>query len=140
MLETVLRKQIVIAAPAEAVWDALTNPEKIKVYLFGTETLSDWKKGSSIRFTGTWDKKAYEDRGTILEFEENRKFQYTYWSSFSALPDVPENYSLITFSLEADGSSTGLTLEQSRFASQAAYDHSSENWDQVLEELRKLVE
>ena len=140
MLESMLKKQIVIAAPAEAVWDALTNPDKIKVYLFGTQTISDWKKGSSIRFTGTWEGKTYEDRGTILEFEENRKFQYTYWSSFSALPDVPENYSLITFSLEANGSSTGLTLEQSRFASQTAYDHSSENWDKVLAELRKLVE
>ncbi len=26
----------------------LTNPEKIKVYLFGTETITDWKIGSTI--------------------------------------------------------------------------------------------
>ncbi|MBL4624123.1 MAG: hypothetical protein JKY42_03145 [Flavobacteriales bacterium] len=36
-------KTIKINASTEQVWDALINPEKIKVYLFGTETITDWK-------------------------------------------------------------------------------------------------
>jgi uncharacterized protein YndB with AHSA1/START domain len=33
---------IEINADTNKVWDALINPEKIKVYLFGTETISEW--------------------------------------------------------------------------------------------------
>ncbi len=33
----------------------MTNPEKIKIYLFGTETGTDWKIGSSIIFKGEYD-------------------------------------------------------------------------------------
>ncbi|MFT4523676.1 MAG: hypothetical protein ACI8ZN_002631 [Bacteroidia bacterium] len=35
-------KSIAINASATQVWDALTDPEKIKVYLFGTEAITDW--------------------------------------------------------------------------------------------------
>jgi len=43
-------KSIAINSTAGEVWDALTKPEKIKVYLFGTETITDWKVGSPIVF------------------------------------------------------------------------------------------
>jgi len=35
-------------------------------YLFGTETKSDWRVGSSITLPGV-EGKPYEDKGTILE-------------------------------------------------------------------------
>ena len=49
-----------INAPVSKVWQALTDPALIKQYLFGTETKSDWKKGSSITYTGVWEGKSYE--------------------------------------------------------------------------------
>ena len=49
-----LRKTLSIKAPASKVWEALTSPEWIKQYLFGTNVIADWKVGSPIRFTGTW--------------------------------------------------------------------------------------
>lgn len=48
--ELTVKTSIEINADKAKVWDALTNPEKIKVYLFGTETLTDWKTGSEIIF------------------------------------------------------------------------------------------
>jgi uncharacterized protein YndB with AHSA1/START domain len=60
------------------VWDALINPEKIKLYLFGTNTQCDWKVGSTLRFTGEWEGKAYEDKGTILSIEKEKLLKYTY--------------------------------------------------------------
>ena len=44
----IAKQSITINAKAENVWEVLTNPEKIKIYLFGTETITDWKVGSSI--------------------------------------------------------------------------------------------
>ena len=77
-----------ISAPASRVWEALTNPELIKKYLFGTQAVSDWKEGSSLEFKGEWEGKKYLDKGIILKSEPEKLFQYTYLSSFSNLPDA----------------------------------------------------
>ena len=43
-------KSVITNANQDKVWNALTNPEIIKEYLFGTETITDWKVGSEIVF------------------------------------------------------------------------------------------
>ena len=136
----VLRKTLSIKAPAPKVWEALTSPELIKQYLFGTKVISDWKVGSPIRFTGTWEGKEYEDKGTILKFEKGKIFQYNYWSSFSSLPDVPEHYAVLTFELSSHGGTTELSLTQDNISDDAALEHSSKNWDGVLGAMKKLIE
>src|SRR3990172_4071973 len=128
----ILTLQIAFNAPADAVWDALTNPEKIKLYLFGTKTVTDWKEGSPIVFTGTWEGTQYTDKGTILKFKKNKILQYSYWSSFSSLPDLPENYSVLTFSLSSNGKTTVLSLEQKGFIDENSLNHSKENWESVM--------
>jgi len=65
------------------VWDALTNPEMIKLYFFGTNTITDWEVGSPIKFTGEWNGQSYEDKGIILDMEVNKLIKYSYWSSMS---------------------------------------------------------
>ena len=47
------------SASVEKVRDALTNPEMVKEYLFGTELVTDWKVGSDIIFRGEWEGKKY---------------------------------------------------------------------------------
>ena len=49
----VAKAAITINAPASKVWDALTNPDLIKQYLFGTEVTTDWQVGSPITYRGT---------------------------------------------------------------------------------------
>jgi uncharacterized protein YndB with AHSA1/START domain len=51
---------IIINATAEKVWEALTTPQIIKQYFFGTEAVSDWKAGSPIYFQGEWEGKGYD--------------------------------------------------------------------------------
>jgi uncharacterized protein YndB with AHSA1/START domain len=135
-----LRKTVSIKALASKVWEALTSPEWIKQYLFGTNVISDWKVGSPIRFTGTWEGKEYEDKGTILKFEKGKVFQYNYWSSFSSLPDVPENYAVLTFELSPHGDRTELSLTQDNIATEAALEQSGKNWEGVLGTMKKLIE
>ena len=67
-----LHVSVFIKAPASKVWEAITNPEQIKKYLFGTETCSTWNVGSPITFRGVWEGKDYEDKGTILEMRKKR--------------------------------------------------------------------
>jgi uncharacterized protein YndB with AHSA1/START domain len=136
----ILNKTIDINAPTSKVWNMLTNPEMIKEWLFGTNVISEWKVGNPILFKGVWQGKAYEDKGTIFKFENEKILQYNYWSGFSGLADSPENYSIITFELAQKGNETRLKLTQSNFATETMYDHSDENWETTLALMKKVSE
>ena len=138
-LEYIAKKSIAIPAPAEKVWQALTDPVLIKQYFFGTEAVSKWKVGSPIIFRGVWEGKPYEDKGTILGLEKGKFLKYNYWSSFSGTEDVVGNYSNITYSLVQENGSTLLTITQDNCKSAEARDHSAKNWEIVLENLAKLL-
>ena len=129
-----------IHAPASAVWSALTDPEKIRQYLFGTYTVCDWQVGSPITYSGEWQGKAYEDKGVILESVPGERLVMTYWSSFSGVADVPENYQKITYRLQAISGGTRLTVLQENHRSAEAREHSEQNWRVVLDGLKKIVE
>lgn len=131
---------ITIDAPKEEVWDALTNPEQIKKYFFGTEAVSDWKKGSPLYFRGEWEGKKYEDKGTILETKPNEIFKYSYWSSMSGIEDKPENYVDVTYELSGDGNMTTVKITQENIPSEEMRKHSEENWNKVLSDLKNLLE
>ena len=129
-----------IMADKEEVWDTLTNPEKIKKYLFGTQAISDWKKGSTLKFTGEWEGKTYEDKGTILDTEPGKLFRYTYWSSMGKLEDKPENYATVTYELVPAGAETILNIKQDNIANEEAREHSEKNWLYILTEMKRLIE
>lgn len=135
-----LKKTIAINAAKAEVWDALVNPEKIKKYLFGTETKTDWQVGSPIVFSGMWDDKPYEDKGKVLAFEPERTLTYNYWSNLSGTEDIPENYANIIYTVEEQGDETLLTVTQDGFKDDAAVERSEGDWSAVLEELKKVAE
>ncbi len=136
-----------VKASTSEVWEALTNPEMIKQYLFGTETVTDppageagWKVGSRIIFRGMWEGKQYEDGGTILQIEPEKILQYTYWSSMSGIENIPENYYTITFELQQEEGETVLTLSNSNIKTENMKEHLTENWKMVLNSIKKLLE
>jgi uncharacterized protein YndB with AHSA1/START domain len=134
-------KQIItIAAPVSKVWDALTNPEIVKQYFFGADLKTDWKKGSPILWTGEWEGKQYEDKGKVLEIENDKYLKYTYYSGFSGKPDVPENYHNVEYRLRDMGGNTEFQVEQDGHDTEDAARHSEQNWGSVMEEMRKLLE
>ncbi len=134
------KSTIAINAPASKVWDALTKPELIKQYLFGTEVATDWQVGSPVTYKGEWEGKTYEDKGKVLQIEKEKLLVSTFWSSLSALADIPENYKTVRYELSADDKGTRLTITQDNNNSQEEADHSGQNWKIVLEGIQKLVE
>ena len=140
MSKFIASKSIHIVVPVERVWAALTTPALIKEYLFGTETVTDWKQGSPIVFRGEWEGKPYQDKGIILETVPNKVFRYSYWSSFSGTEDKPENYAVVTYRLFPDQKGTLLSITQDGIATAEAQQHSESNWERILNTLKKLVE
>jgi len=139
-LSLTLEKSIAIDAPIYKVWEALTNPDIIKKYFFGTNCETDWQKGSPILFKGEWEGKPYEDKGTILDIEEGKRIVYNYWSSFSGTEDIPDNYSTIEYLLTIQSDKTIFTIKQDGFKNRETCDHSKANWGHVMEEMRNVVE
>src|SRR5579871_4516699 len=123
---------VVVKAPPSSVWKALTDPEMIKQYLFGTQVTTDWKVGSPITYEGVWQGKAYKDKGVILEVVPGKSLVSTYWSGMSGKTDVPENYMKVAYTLEPMPEGTKLTLAQGNIPSEKERDHSLQNWGMVL--------
>lgn len=133
-------EKIEINSSLERTWDAIVNPEKIKKYLFGTETICDWKIGSPIIFKGEWNGTKYTDKGTILEIVPMKKLKYDYWSSFSEFEDKPENYQFITFELEDKDGKTLLSVTQASIPNETTKEHASATWKSVLNQLKQIAE
>jgi uncharacterized protein YndB with AHSA1/START domain len=129
-----------IHASASKVWDALTKPELIKQYFFGTNVVTDWKVGSPIYYRGEWQGRAYEDKGTVLEVERNKRLVSTHWSPLAGVPDGPEYYHTVSYVLSEHDGNTDVTIMQDNNASEDEKAHSEENWKMVLAGLKKFVE
>ena len=138
--ELVAEASIIINASAGQVWAALTDPARIKMYLFGTEATSDWQVGSSITYKGVWEGTPYEDKGTVLESEPGKRLVNTYWSGMSGKPDAPENYVTVAYALRETAGKTEITITQDGNSSNEAQTQAASNWRMVLGEMKKVVE
>lgn len=138
--EFIAQSSILVNAGSVAVWNALTNPELIKQYLFGTETISDWKLGSRITYRGSWEGKTYEDRGVILKIEPEKILATTYWSSMSGTEDIPENYCTVTYALKKESGGTLLTIQQDKCKTEKEREHTELYWGMILNNFKSLLE
>ena len=136
----IAKRSIVVNAPAARVWQALTRPELVKQYFFGTEMTADWRVGGAITYRGQWEGKSYVDKGAVKVFEPERLLVTTYFSSLSGSEDKPENYNTVTYRLAESEGRTTLTIIQDNNPTREAADHSAANWAVVLEALKILVE
>lgn len=134
-------KSVTIDAPRAKVWDALTNPLKVKQYMHGTNMSTDWKVGSPITWTGEWQGQSYEDKGTVLAVEPERLLKTTHWSPMGGSQDKPENYHTVTYELAEQGGKTILALTQDNNATQEEADKMAEsNWGPMLQGLKETAE
>ena len=139
---------ILINAPIATVWDALTNPEQTKKYMFGCETVSEWTVGSPLLWQGVWEgKEMVFVKGTIIGIEPRTHLVYTTFDPNSTLDDIPENYVTVTYDLSKENGQTRLVITQGDFATVADGErrytetyNGGEGWNPILVEIKKLVE
>ncbi len=129
----------ILAAPS-AVWEALVDPTAIRQYMFGTQVVTNWQKGSPIVWKGEWQGKPYEDKGEILIFDPPHRMSYSHFSPLSGQPDVPENYHRVTIELSGKGQQTRVTLTQDNNQTEEERQHSQDNWKMMLENLKHYLE
>ena len=148
MEKLVVQNSILINADARKVWDALVNPEQTKQYMFGCETVSDWKIGSPLRWQAIYEgKEMVFVKGIILDLQPNRLLKYTVIDPNATMADIPENYLNVTYRLEEQNGQTNLTVFQDGFEDAADGEkrytdvqNNGEGWNPILVEIKKLVE
>lgn len=129
-----------VAAPASDVWDALTSPEKIGRYMFGTKVVTDWKPGSDIVWEGEWEGNRYQDKGTVLAFKPEHRISYSHFSPLAEAEDISDNYHIVSIELSPMEDGTLIDLTQDNNPSEEARGHAEQNWEQMLVGLQDLVE
>lgn len=74
-----------------------------------------------------------------MEYVSEQKLVYSYLSSWSNREDKPENYLYVKYEVYPEGSNTMLTITQSNYTDELA-EHSRNNWANLIEALKKVVE
>jgi uncharacterized protein YndB with AHSA1/START domain len=139
---------ILIHASTSRIWDVLTQPEETKKYMFGCETVSDWKVGSTLLWRGEHEgQEMVFVKGSILAIEANKKLVYTTFDPFSSIEDIPKNYLVVTYKLDELPEGTLLRVTQGDYDEVAdgarRYTESWNNgtgWSPILEEIKKVAE
>jgi uncharacterized protein YndB with AHSA1/START domain len=140
MVDHIATAETEIDAPRAKVWVALTDPEQIKQYMFGSQVETDWKQGSPIVWKGEYEGKKYEDKGEIVEIEPERRLKVTHFSPLSGQEDRPENYHSLVYELEESRGRTHVSLSQDNNPDEEAAEHSRANWEKMLAGLKQVVE
>jgi uncharacterized protein YndB with AHSA1/START domain len=142
-----IHNDISIAASASRVWDALTNPEQTKKYMFGCEALSDWKKGSPLLWKGNFNGvELVAVKGTIEEIRPGQYLAYSVIDPNSGMEDIPENYLHVTIDLKEENGHTLLHATQGDYNAvgngRERYEHSiaGNGWEPILVKIKELVE
>jgi uncharacterized protein YndB with AHSA1/START domain len=129
----------------EQAWAALTEAEKVKQYMFGSEVHSCWNAGESIEYTMEIEgKEVVVVNGIIVEAEAPHKLAHTLFPTGSDMDDIPENYLHISYEITESDFGCRLHILQSGFESVAdgeqRYQDSVSGWDYILKELKKTAE
>lgn len=134
---------VTILAPPATVWAALTIPERMMAWMGAPEMKlsveTDWKVGTPIMIHGFHHVK-FENKGIVLQYDEERRLRYTQLSSVSRLPDVPESYTIFTFTLTPLAGHTLLALTMENFPTETIRKHLEFYWRTAIVLIKKYVE
>lgn len=127
-----------IRSTPEAVWDAITNGERTRLYFHGLAVRSDFRPGSPIRYFPDDSADAPEPvlAGKVLAAEVPRRLVHTF--QFSDKQDPP---SCVQYDIEAVGNVTRLTVVHDGFEGETeTYNTTLTGWPPIFSGLKTLLE
>jgi uncharacterized protein YndB with AHSA1/START domain len=134
------KSTIHVNASKQKVWDALTKPELVKKWQYGSDVLTDWKVGSEIRFRVEWDSKVFEQWGKILEVIPNELIKYSLFFPRPDLEDKEENYFIMSYHISELENAVRLEIIKEDNRPGAVKEKESTEENPVLIALKEIIE
>lgn len=131
---------IKLNAPPGKVWDALTKPEKVKLWQFGSDLITTWEVGSKIEFVTEWEGKIFKQWGKVLEVKQNKLIKYSLFAPRPDVEDKPENYFIMNYVLTAENGQTKLEFIREDNRPNAVQEEPQGEENPVLQSLKNIVE
>ena len=97
--------RIHVRATPEAAWQALTDPDTVRQYYFGTAPRSTWRPGAVIDFVD--DDGVVQMTGEILTCDPPRTLAHTFIPTWGGERD---DQGSLTWTIEAEASGCRITL------------------------------
>jgi uncharacterized protein YndB with AHSA1/START domain len=144
----IVTNQVEIKGSLSQVWDMLTNPAKTKLYMFGCETVTDWKPGSELLWRGSYEgQEMVFVKGYIIDIIPQKLLRYSVIDPQATYPHTPENHLNVTYEITGSDGQILLTVSQDGFETAAEgskrYDevyNKGEGWNPILSEIKRLTE
>jgi uncharacterized protein YndB with AHSA1/START domain len=124
----------------EKVWDTLTRPELVKRWQYGSDLITNWEVGSSIRFRTEWDGKVFEQWGQVLEVQPPELLKYSLFAPRPDLEDKTENYFIMTYLLTTENGKTKLEIIQEDNRPHAKQEDPQGEENSILQSLKNIAE
>ena len=131
---------IFVKAPIQKVWDALTKPEFVKQWQYGSDLITDWTVGTDIKFRTEWDGKIFEQWGKVLEVIPYKIIRYSLFAPGTDLEDEPNNYFVMSYVLNEEAGQIKVTIAQEDNRPGAKQDEPQGEENPVLSALKTLIE
>lgn len=103
-MNTPITVQYKINAPAEKVWNALTDKNEMKSWYFAIQDFA-LEVGKEFNFYEPGEAKKYHHQGTVLEIIPERKLKHT-WT----YPEFSDAVTTVTWELQQEDDGTLVTL------------------------------
>jgi uncharacterized protein YndB with AHSA1/START domain len=139
-----IEREIVVAAPAERLWEVLTRPEHIGRWFEGMDVELDLRPGGTMVLTS---QEFGKFQAIVDQVEPPRLFAYR-WARHPDTPVSEGTATRVEFTLTPQGDGTRVRVAESGFASTDAVkvdqarhaEANSQGWRQVLGSLQRYVE
>ncbi|MEO6231804.1 MAG: SRPBCC domain-containing protein [Ferruginibacter sp.] len=126
-------------ASKEKVWAALTKPEFVKLWQYGSQLITTWEVGSDIKFRAEWEGKVFEQWGKVLVFNPTDILTYNLFAPRPDLEDKSENYFTMSYILTEENDQTKLEIIQLDDRAGAKQEPPQGEENPVLQTLKKVV-
>jgi len=148
MEKRIVSNEVIIKGSLSQVWDMLTNSQKTKLYMFGCETVTNWKPGSELLWRGVYEgKEMVFVKGYVIDIIPEKLLKYSVIDPNATYPHIPENHLNVTYELSEAEDMVKLTVSQDGFETAADGDkryedvyNKGEGWNPILLEIKRLTE
>jgi len=139
-------RKIEVSCRPSDIWTALTNPESVMAFLFGSYPKTDWQVGSEIGFYMNKDGTELKIiDGIIRKYHKNKLLRHSLFPLTAEYPNELANHIDVEYRIEKLSNGVcELTITQDGFETAAEgelrFEHAQAGWDQALPKLKAEIE